>query len=1467
MRLGCIWLTLLVLINNGTGELSEVELLDPAFDDLMLLQTAKSAGTSALQMELEGMMDANGRSIFAPNASDTTAVGIPKVSSSEVSAELARPSTKGDAGSVPAEKSGAVKYYSLDYMAVSEDASLITGVTLEHCQEACSGDPKCRSFTYKRIAKKCYTSQQHMQYDLDFTFKIKAQDPKGGEPKMLEIGPMKYSPSQMEQTTAEPGWSFDQCGNTCVTDDSCFSIAYRKRDGLCLISSARVEYDADAKYFEKQGVAEDMLVSNSAAESFEQPASSPQATEPKAAEPKLSIEDQASLTPEQAKYIALAYHAGAGDVKHQALQNALLGINVELKVKSARKIAEAQKRKQAAAAAAAQKAAEEAAYKNAEKKCMKESQTKLHETMEGDTKSAEKAAEAQSKAAIRAKETAEKEKERLKYSSGCERTQKAHEAADLKKAKLTTEMNDNCNSAKSLERETASTGAQVVKSIAKVKDLEAQQSTLSEKLVYVSEKTAVKAAEAHTAKIEEQLNEITKKINTDGAKISKLQEEYRTLSGIYTAAQTDEAKAKGALNAAELAVQGAAPGSELTLAKAAEAGASAALAKAESRLADAKSKASAVHSDLKAMETQSFKDKALQKRKEGALQDAKAELSAAQDQHFTDLSDLKLKLSSVDHELPRAKSTLTELEASKGNSVTALVKAKAECKKSTIAVSWQEGVLQEQVDKNKVCSDERDAKAAAKEAAEARFQAMRAAHQVAMAKKQEQEYANMLADAEIESKQATDMSAKADAGSKIADYQASKLQAESEVSRLIPISQNLAVAEAKAQTHKQSATAVVDADEKKVEEDEEIVAKDAKEEEQASPDNPSNIIAQARNLLDRLRETVGMAEVKAGEKDTTAADADESNASSTPGHDAVKQDLQKAEDAAQAGNTEKAAAEIKKAEKLHDQAQKAEEQKQQDEEEQQRQEKEEEEQENADKIVQAVKATAARDAANANHAVAKKSLAAALDVERTARAKELHSKAHIKQLNQELVNAEKQDQEDRENAQKIAGKWPLAGTADDVVGHHGSALLKSVTWEKDDTYGKCLSFDGPHSEVNLGTLGFEAGTISMWVRVNEAGEQQLFGPGMEVVSSGKTAHQSAKDAIDEAVEVSVRNFVPNNELGESASEQGQAAVSIQQDGGLAIFNGEELLSLSPAGTVPTGQWVQLAFVFTGKTVALNVNGSPQSKVECAHDYDTHPFIVGRGLQGFVQNVNFWKRALTGTELSDIQHPSSGANSVKFVAYSPEGQYKLAKAKSEDLSTRENAEKANMAAAEKEVKAAEKEKRAREVRDKNQMKAEKERRDELAAKDKANEAQQKDTQRETEQKERQVKSREDAEKEDAKSKETDQKNARKELLDKEEAKQVQEEQAAATERQAKAEQRKAQLDALKNQEKAQKQQEKNVKAAASNEKANKQKAAAAQAAQRQQADEAAAKEREQKAAVNSSNEQSSKEVASKAAVPA
>merc|ERR1711881_85177 len=127
------------------------------------------------------------------NATDTETVAPPKVmTDADIDAMTGKGPADGS-GFGPVEHKGPPKYNKIPYLAFAESSKEHDSSTLENCQQICDDElGQCKSFTFISDKKRCLTSPSHLQYDLEFSFKLKHQPEEGGEPVFKTIGAIKY---------------------------------------------------------------------------------------------------------------------------------------------------------------------------------------------------------------------------------------------------------------------------------------------------------------------------------------------------------------------------------------------------------------------------------------------------------------------------------------------------------------------------------------------------------------------------------------------------------------------------------------------------------------------------------------------------------------------------------------------------------------------------------------------------------------------------------------------------------------------------------------------------------------------------------------------------------------------------------------------------------------------------------------------------------------------------------------------------------------------------------------------------------------------------------------------------------------------------------------------------------------------------------------------------------------------------
>lgn len=1452
-----ILLTILLAVCGSTTERQEVESLSDVGDsqfsrDLVNIDSRSAAvgSQSKLADELAGMVDAKGNSVLAGAANKTSTGDPPKLMSKDDLAAMTGSSAeakKVKADQLAAKNAQPPKYKTLPFISFEDDAKLHQDSTDKACEALCDGDDKCKSFTFIKDTKKCWVSKSHMQYDVDFKFYVKRVPKLGGESTFTSLGGIKYDSSAMDtKCRASSGSTIAKCKELCVQDENCHSYTYRAKDQLCIRSSASVSYNQEAKYHEKAGVSQEGLANKADGKPPKD-----QGKEPELSADEKELKSKAALSPEQLKQLKVTEFDGTAEMQKNLLRNALTKTADKMAIANKKKVADAQAAAKLAQKTASEKESKEIASKSVYKKTLKENTNKMQESLETLEKSEVKARESGQKTGAKAKEASEKEKEKGKHSAACEKSQKNQESADLEDAKLQTEKGQACNAYSLAEKLSQTAKSAKNNAQGQVNRWEKDIATATQKLVYLAEKPAIKASEAKLVELQDLLDEQTKLASDNAASLEAGLAEMPDVEGAVAKAKSEQVKITSELDAAKLAIQGAVSQLDSTTAKAAAAASAAALAQVESTLASAEATLKRSNEKISRLQAGKFAVDAKVQGSKEALEKEKINLSALKQAHLNDTSNNNLKLGVARHQLPLAQDVLKKAKKDLETRQASKVTSDHKCKTNKFKVFVHGDKLGECSDEMTMCAAERKEKAAAKNKAEQEFDSQQAAFVLRTAKKREAHFIQKAASAKLQLESAKTTDEKIEAGGKLSDAQAGKVTTERDVEEAIPNAETEELKEGK-QSAKESAAKVVEKKDKKmVAADTTKVDAEEKKVAATSKHNPTVIMTGAKKILATLQEQVGLAEIEAGEEDTTKEDmkneTDVLKVEPVSGNPTVaagnttaptKQAQSLAQEASKdmaAGNNNKAAEEMEQAEQIlkpkdptmppttapTEDPNAAEEE--------------------GKAILATVKAATQTANAKANEEAEKAAADEKAKETAAAEKKEVTTKIHIKTVQAQLNLLAKQEQqkaeEEKKKADGLSGNWAFAGSTAESIGTMGDATVKGTTWEKDDQYGKCLGFAGPRSQADLGDMKLKKGTIAFWVRIDEPGEQALFGPGMMPKAEAEQK-QAAMSVISTSIQNTIRNAIkPMRRLlgepaddkdGESAGSpapppEGGAAkggVMIMKDGGVSIFDGTKSVSLSAAEVVPVGVWVQLVFTFLDNRVTLFVNGALQHTGDCATDYDGHPFIFGRGFKGAILNLDVWHRTLGVQEISKLPKPTNEASANEFIAHSHEGKYELAKRQSEDLARREIVQKQKMKAAEAKIKAAERETISRELADKLHEKTMQAKQKELSDKEKAREEAWEESKKERNTKEVSNKAKEDQSKKQAQANEQLEKNVRKQALEKQQQTQAKGAADAKKERETKAQARTDQLNAAKQKEVEQKAQENASKAESQDELAQK-----------------------------------------------
>lgn len=116
------------------------------------------------------------------------------------------------------------------------------------CEQICSNQEICHSYSYSQKEGKCLWSTEKLAYDPHFVFFLKTQDGTGSYSQFP--GLVYHSTGWLKST----GKTNADCQGLCNKAAACSAYSYRAEDKLCLMTGKGIGFDDSYDYFEKQGV-------------------------------------------------------------------------------------------------------------------------------------------------------------------------------------------------------------------------------------------------------------------------------------------------------------------------------------------------------------------------------------------------------------------------------------------------------------------------------------------------------------------------------------------------------------------------------------------------------------------------------------------------------------------------------------------------------------------------------------------------------------------------------------------------------------------------------------------------------------------------------------------------------------------------------------------------------------------------------------------------------------------------------------------------------------------------------------------------------------------------------------------------------------------------------------------------------------------------------------------------------------
>merc|ERR1719502_286773 len=141
-------------------------------------------------------------------------------------------------------------YRPIPGFAMRAGATVIKQATKMQCENKCTSEKDCRSFSYRMSDRTCIWSLSSLSFDPDFMFGVKSSNP-NARSKFREFDGMFY---RSQGWTIVGGVSPARCRAMCVATKQCKAYSARARDKLCLMGPKGVAYSEDFTYYEKRGI-------------------------------------------------------------------------------------------------------------------------------------------------------------------------------------------------------------------------------------------------------------------------------------------------------------------------------------------------------------------------------------------------------------------------------------------------------------------------------------------------------------------------------------------------------------------------------------------------------------------------------------------------------------------------------------------------------------------------------------------------------------------------------------------------------------------------------------------------------------------------------------------------------------------------------------------------------------------------------------------------------------------------------------------------------------------------------------------------------------------------------------------------------------------------------------------------------------------------------------------------------------
>jgi len=146
-------------------------------------------------------------------------------------------------------------YDEIPGLSVTGHSNTMMGKSKESCLRICSGEPSCKSVSYRKSDETCVVSRDALTYNPDFEFHAKSMDlAKRGQYETFDG--LTYGDNGWVK--GKPGLKKQECQTLCdKAGVNCKAYTYREHDRTCLLSEMGIKYDLDFTYCEKNDPALD----------------------------------------------------------------------------------------------------------------------------------------------------------------------------------------------------------------------------------------------------------------------------------------------------------------------------------------------------------------------------------------------------------------------------------------------------------------------------------------------------------------------------------------------------------------------------------------------------------------------------------------------------------------------------------------------------------------------------------------------------------------------------------------------------------------------------------------------------------------------------------------------------------------------------------------------------------------------------------------------------------------------------------------------------------------------------------------------------------------------------------------------------------------------------------------------------------------------------------------------------------